>query len=81
VNRVIYLVIAVMVAMVILAPSAMAQGTQPKAPGKLEETIMMEKTAPLPPSGGPAVGAVLLPTTVLLLGAGILGYAVLRQRR
>lgn len=36
---------------------------------------------PLPGSGGLSVGSVLLPAAALLVGSGILAYAVLRQRR
>jgi hydrogenase-4 membrane subunit HyfE len=75
VKRVIYLAIAALVAMMILVPTAMAQAT------KMEETMMMEKTMePLPKSGGPAVSSVLLPAAALLLGSGVLAYAVLRRR-
>ena len=44
---------------------------------KVEETIPY---APLPKSGGPMVGSVLLPIAALLLGSGLLAYAVLRRR-
>jgi hypothetical protein len=75
-KRVIYLAAAVLVAMLILVPTAMAQAT------KLEVTKTVEKTVePLPKSGGPAVGSVLLPAGALLLGSGVLAYAVLRRRR
>ena len=45
---------------------------------KVEETI--PGYAPLPPSGGPMAGSVLLPAAALLLGAGLLTYAILRRR-
>ena len=45
----------------------------------IEETKMMEKTQPLPKSGGAAIGSVLLPAAALLLGSGVLAYAVLRR--
>jgi len=47
-----------------------------------EKEMKMEGTAPLPPSGGPSIGfgTVALPAAALLLGAGVLGYAVLRRR-
>ena len=78
-KRVVYLAAAALVALLILAPPVMAQQTGPKM--KVEETIMMEKTVePLPPSGGPAVGSVLLPAAALLVGSGILAYAILRRR-
>jgi hypothetical protein len=46
----------------------------------MEETQMMGTTmmdADLPSSGGPAV---LLPAAALLLGSGVLTYAILRRR-
>ena len=74
-KRVVYLATAALVAMLILVPVAMAQ---PQT--VMEETKTMEKTEPLPKSGGPAVGSVLLPAAALLLGSGVLAYAVLRRR-
>jgi hypothetical protein len=84
VKRVAYLVLAAMVALMIFVPvAAMAQETQPKA--KIEETRTVEReaTMPLPKSGGPSVGTagmVLLPAAALLLGSGVLVYAVVRRR-
>jgi Cu-Zn family superoxide dismutase len=48
-----------------------------------EATAAAETTSgPLPKSGGPAIGSsVVLPAAALLLGSGILAYAVLRRRR
>ena len=82
-KRVLYLVLAAVVALMILVPIAMAQETQPKA--KVEETVKVEReaTMPLPPSGGASVGtagAVLLPAAALLVGSGILVYAIVRRR-
>jgi hypothetical protein len=61
-----------LVAMLMLVPTAMAQ----------EQTMRMEATVQkdLPPSGGPAPGSLVLPATALLIGGGVLGYAVLRRR-
>ena len=73
-KRVLYLVMVALVAMVILAPSAMAQ----EMTVMQEETMMMEKD--LPKSGGVPVGSILLPAAALLVGGGVLGYAVLRRR-
>ena len=73
-----YLVAAALVALLMLAPAAMAQGTQPKMVETMQEKI--EKTQPLPSSGGPAVGSVLLPAAALLVGSGVLGYAIFRRR-
>jgi hypothetical protein len=75
-KRVVYLAAAAMVALLILAPMATAQGTK-----MMEETVKMEKTQPLPSSGGPAFSSVLLPATALLIGSGVIAYAVLRRRR
>ena len=71
-KRVIYLVTAAFVAMMLLVPTAFAQ--------QMEMTMEKEMTAPLPPSGGPAVGTLLLPAAALLVGSGVLAYAVLRRR-
>jgi hypothetical protein len=67
-KRAIFLAMAALLAMLILVPMAVAQDT----------TMMM--TAPageVPESGGPAI---LLPAAALLLGSGILTYAILRRR-
>ena len=78
-KRVVYLATAALVAMLILVPTAMAQEEQTMM---MEETMMMETTQPLPKSGGPAIGSpsVLLPAAALLLGSGVLAFAVLRRR-
>ena len=78
-KRVVYLAVAAMVAMLILVPTAMAQDEMTMM---MEETMMMETTQPLPKSGGPAIGStsVLLPAAALLLGSGVLAFAVLRRR-
>jgi hypothetical protein len=74
VKRLVYLVTAALVAMLILVPTAMAQ----EMTVMQEETMMME--GDLPKSGGVPVGSILLPAAALLVGGGILGYAVLRRR-
>jgi hypothetical protein len=76
VKRLLYLAMVALVAMLILVPTAVAQEMT------VEQEVMMEGTAPLPPSGGPSIGfgAVALPAAALLIGAGVLGYAVLRRR-
>ncbi len=88
-KRLLYLAMVALVAMLILVPTAVAQESTelPKSGGQemtIEEQreVQMEGTAPLPPSGGPAIGfgAVALPAAALLIGAGVLGYAVLRRR-
>jgi hypothetical protein len=79
VKKLLYLVAVALVAMLILVPSAFAQGTM-----KSEATIETTTEMPLPKSGGGPVGgpAVVLPAAAaLLLGSGVLAYAVLRRRR
>jgi hypothetical protein len=71
-KRTIILATVALAAMLVLAPMAMAQeGTMTASPGA-------GTAAPgVPPSGGPAI---LLPAAALLLGSGILTYAILRRR-
>jgi hypothetical protein len=68
-KRTIILVTVALAAMLVFAPMALAQ----------ETTMMMSgsPTAGVPESGGPAI---LLPAAALLLGSGILTYAILRRR-
>ncbi len=77
-KRLLYLTMVALVAMLILVPTAAAQ----EQTIEVQQEVQMEGTAPLPASGGPAIGsgAVLLPALALLVGGGILGYAVLRRR-
>ena len=78
-KRLLYLLAAALVGMLIMVPSVFAQGTMMK-----QETIEQTTMAPLPKSGGGAVGgpAVVLPAAAgLLLGSGVLAYAALRRRR
>ncbi len=77
-KRLLYLAMVALVAMLILVPTAVAQEMTIEE----QREVQMEGTAPLPASGGPAIGsgAVLLPALALLVGGGILGYAVLRRR-
>ena len=76
-KRAIFLAMAALLAMLILVPSAFAaQGT-----AVIERTIEAEQTI-LQPTGGPATPApaVVLPAAAaLLLGSGVLTYAVLRR--
>jgi hypothetical protein len=73
-KRAIFLAMAVLLAMLVLVPMAMAQDTT-----MMMETTMVSggKAAGIPESGGPAI---LLPAAALLLGSGILTYAILRRR-
>jgi hypothetical protein len=71
-KRAIFLATAALLVMLVLAPVALAQDTVMQ-----EGTMPAGTTGPLPVSGGPAI---LLPAAALLLGSGILTYAVLRRR-
>ena len=88
-KRIILLAMVAFMAMLVLAPMAMAQDTtmmMEETGMMMEETgmTMMEMTGAgqetdngLPTSGGPAI---LLPAAALLVGSGILTYAILRRR-
>ena len=73
-KKLILLLTAALVATLILVPSAMAQDTLVATGGQTAVTA-----EPLPPSGG-VTPSVLLPVAALLVGAGIVGYAVVRRR-
>jgi hypothetical protein len=69
-----------------LEPQAELQGVEPEAAAAQpkEEPKMMEekgkeKMKEMPKTGGPGIG-MLLPASVLLLGSGILAFAVVRRR-
>jgi TRAP-type C4-dicarboxylate transport system permease small subunit len=68
-KRAISLAMAAFLAMLVLAPMAWAQGTTMASASASANAI--------PPSGGPSI---LLPAAALLLGSGILTYAILRRR-
>jgi hypothetical protein len=74
VKRVLYLAVAALVAMLMLVPTAMAQ----EVTMEKESTVTVE--GDLPKSGGAAAGSLVLPAVALLIGGGVLGYAVLRRR-
>ena len=77
-KRVILLATAALVAMLILVPTAMAQDTMMTEQTTMtESTMMMDED--LPKSGGPSP-SVLLPAAALLVGSGVLAFAVLRRR-
>ena len=77
-KRLVYLSVVALVALMVLVPSAMAQETVVK---KAERTIVEKKEEDLPKSGGPAISSVLMPAAALVVGSGVLAYAVLRRRR
>jgi hypothetical protein len=83
----IFLAMAALLAMLILVPMAVGQGPgnttlvttyQGPSAGSILLTTGTGPSAPgIPPSGGPDI---LLPAVALLLGSGILTYAILRRR-
>ena len=73
-KRVLYLAVAALVAILLLVPTAMAQ--EMEAEVKMEQTVEKD----LPKSGGANPGSLVLPAAALLIGGGVLGYAVLRRR-
>ena len=86
-KRAIFLATAALLVMLVLAPVALAQDTTmmgPETQGPGGPTMGKTQAPggggtagkPLPPSGGPEI---LLPAAALLLGSGVLTYAVLRR--
>ena len=73
-KRLLYLAMVALVAMLILVPTAMAQDVT------MEKEMEMTVEKDLPKSGGVAPGSLALPAAALLVGGGVLGYAVLRRR-
>ena len=73
-KRLLYLAMVALVAMLILVPTAVAQDVT------IEKEMEMTVEKDLPKSGGVAPGSLALPAAALLVGGGILGYAVLRRR-
>lgn len=78
-RRVVYLVSAALVAMMLMVPVAVAQETEITGGAGTEYTGVSGTGTEddLPESGGPAI---LLPAAALLVGSGILTFAVLRRR-
>jgi hypothetical protein len=72
-KRTIFLATAALLAMLVLMPMAVAQDTTMM----MEGTMAGSPSPDVPESGGPAI---LLPAAALLLGSGILTYAILRRR-
>jgi hypothetical protein len=70
-KRVSILVMVALLAMLILVPMAVAQTPTPTP------TPMASPAGQPPETGGPAI---FLPAAALLLGSGILTYAILRRR-
>ncbi len=71
-RKIAILVTAAMLTMMVLASAALAQQTNGQTPGPGTGI-----TGQVPESGGPAI---LLPVAALLLGSGILTFAIVRRR-
>ncbi len=87
VRRLLLLASFALVASLLLAPTAgaqeMMQAKMIEQPKMMGESMMMEKKGKMemPKTGGPAILSMLLSAVaVLLLGSGVLTYAVLRRR-
>ena len=109
-KRVAYLALAAIVAMLILAPAALAQDALPgddhphlpepnavevgsheeleriagqpvpsQHPGEPPEQLPAPPSQGLPKTGGPPVSVILPAAALLLVGSGVLAYAVLRR--
>jgi hypothetical protein len=78
-KRVILVTVVALVAMLVFAPMALAQSASASASAMSASAgaTTMETTGVLGPTGGPSI---LLPAAALLLGSGILTYAILRRR-
>ncbi len=90
-KRIIYLATAALVAMLILMPGALAQSAvpgdddpllpEPNAIVVSEEELEKIAGQPLPKTGGPEIlGTPMILAAALLLGSGVLAYAMLRRR-
>ena len=81
-KRAIFLATVALLAMLVLVPMAMAQVADDCCPtvtmvsGNPSGVPVTRAHPKIPPSGGPAI---LLPAAALLLGSGILTYAILRR--
>ena len=78
-KKVVCLVGAALVALLILAPTALAQDEDTMMPER--NVITIESKEALPKSGGLSAQSVLVPAAALLLGSGVLAFAVLRGKR
>jgi len=67
--------------MLILVPTAMAQeATLPESGGQTLPESGGQTSDPLPASGGMTAPSALLPAAALILGSGVLAYAIVRRR-
>lgn len=76
-KRMLLLVVVTTMMAVMLVGASTAMAQEITGPGKAEEK---KKSIEIPKTGGVDT-ALLLPATVLLLGTGLIGLAVVRRRR
>ena len=88
-KKIVLLATAALVAMLILAPTAMAQEstlpasggqTLPASGGQTLPASGGQTSDPLPASGGLTAPSALLPAAALIMGSGIVAYAIVRRR-
>ena len=73
-KRILLLTVATLLLGLLLSSVVLAQGTTEMTAATVMETT---PAGDLAPSGGPAI---LLPVAALLLGSGVMTYAILRRR-
>jgi hypothetical protein len=81
VKKIVLLATAALVAMLILVPTAIAQeSTLPASGGQTLPASGGQTSDPLPASGGLTAPSALLPAAALIMGSGIVAYAIVRRR-
>ena len=80
-KKIVLLATAALVAMLILVPTAIAQeSTLPASGGQTLPASGGQTSDPLPASGGLTAPSALLPAAALIMGSGIVAYAIVRRR-
>ncbi len=80
-KKIVLLATAALVAMLILVPTAIAQeSTLPASGGQTLPASGGQTSDPLPASGGLTAPSALLPVAALIMGSGIVAYAIVRRR-
>ncbi len=88
-KKIVLLATAALVAMLILVPTAIAQEstlpasggqTLPASGGQTLPASGGQTSDPLPASGGLTAPSALLPAAALIMGSGIVAYAIVRRR-
>ena len=88
-KKIVLLATAALVVMLILVPTAIAQEstlpasggqTLPASGGQTLPASGGQTSDPLPASGGLTAPSALLPAAALIMGSGIVAYAIVRRR-